>query len=73
MIKIEKGVPLGEKGGRPWKYKEYIDAFLDMDKGDSFVVDNYKIVNSVRKNAWKKKVALSFRKLSTGRYRIWKV
>ena len=73
MIKIEKGIPLGEKGGRPWKYKEYIDAFLDMDKGDSFVVDNYKIVNSVRKNAWKKKVALSFRKLSTGRYRIWKV
>jgi hypothetical protein len=73
MIKIEKGIPVGEKGGRPWKYKEYIDAFLDMDKGDSFVVDNYKIVNSVRKNAWKKKVALSFRKLSTGRYRIWKV
>lgn len=73
MIKIEKGIPIGEKGGRPWKYKEYIDAFLDMDKGDSFVVDNYKIVNSVRKNAWKKKVALSFRKLSTGRYRIWKV
>ena len=56
MIKIEKNIPI-VNNGRPCKYKEYVDAFLDMDKGDSFVVDNYKIVNSVRKHAWKKKVA----------------
>jgi hypothetical protein len=72
MIKIEKNIPI-VNNGRPCKYKEYVDAFLDMDKGDSFVVDNYKIVNSVRKHAWKKKVALSFRKLSTDRYRIWRI
>ena len=72
MIKIEKNVPI-INNGRPWKYKEYVDAFLDMDKGDSFVVDNYNIVDSVRKHAWKKKVALSFRKLSTDRYRIWRI
>jgi len=53
MIKIEKNIPI-VNNGRPCKYKEYVDAFLDMDKGDSFVVDNYKIVNSVRKHAWKK-------------------
>ncbi len=72
MRKIKKKIPI-VNNGRPCKYKEYVDAFLDMDKGDSFVVDNYKIVNSVRKQAWKKKVALSFRKLSTDRYRIWRI
>jgi len=73
MIKIEKGVPLGEKGGRPWKYKEYVDAFLSMEEGDSFTVSDYNIVDSVRKYAWKHNIPVSFRTISSKEYRIWRI
>ena len=52
MIKIEKNIPI-TKGGRPRKYKEYIDAFDSMSLNESFLVNDYKIVDSVRRYAWK--------------------
>jgi hypothetical protein len=58
--------------GRPWKYKEYVDAFMNMKHGDSFVVNDYNIVDSVRKYAWRKGIPCRFRTLAREKYRIWK-
>tara|TARA_R100001082_G_C4344706_1_gene151775 strand:- start:462 stop:686 length:225 start_codon:yes stop_codon:yes gene_type:complete len=71
MVKIEKGIKI-ESMGRPWKYKEYVDAFMTMDVGDSFVVNDYKIVNTIRKYAWKQKVPCRFRTIAKEKYRVWK-
>ena len=72
MIKIEKNVPIS-KGGRPRKYKEYIDAFNGMSLNESFLVNDYKIVNSVRRYAWEQKIPCKFRTISRDSYRIYKV
>lgn len=73
MIKIENNIPLPDKGGRPWKYKEYVDAFVSMKEGESFVVYDYNIVDSVRRYAWKKKIPCKFRTVAREKYRIWKI
>ena len=72
MIKIEKNIPI-TKGGRPRKYKEYIDAFDGMGLNESFLVNDYKIVDSVRRYAWKQKIPCKFRTIAKNSYRIYKV
>ena len=72
MIKIEKNIPIS-KGGRPRKYKEYIDAFDGMSLNESFLVNDYKIVDSVRRYAWKQKIPCKFRTIAKNSYRIYKI
>ena len=72
MIKIEKNIPI-TKGVRPRKYKEYIDAFDSMSLNESFLVNDYKIVDSVRRYAWKQKIPCKFRTIAKNSYRIYKV
>jgi len=45
---------------------------MNMKYGDSFVVNDYNIVDSVRKYAWKKNIPCKFRTLAREKYRIWK-
>ncbi len=72
-IKIDNNIPVpGRQGGRPWKYKEYVDAFISMKEGESFVVYDYNVVDSVRKYAWKNSVPCRYRTLARDKYRIWK-
>ena len=79
MIKIEKNIPIEGRG----KYKEYIQAMVNMRKNESFVVDGYKIVDAVRGYAWRKGHKISFREIEKSydknrrvdniKYRIWKL
>ena len=59
MIKIEKNIPIEGRG----KYKEYIQAMVNMRKNESFVVDGYKIVDALRGYAWRKGHKISFREI----------
>tara|TARA_R100001086_G_scaffold202287_1_gene118420 strand:- start:1717 stop:1968 length:252 start_codon:yes stop_codon:yes gene_type:complete len=73
-IIIEKNIKIDFiNNGRPTKYKDYLNAFMSMDYGDSFVVKDYKIVDAVRNYAWKQKVPCKFRTIAKEKYRIWKV
>ena len=72
VIEIEKNIPLN-RAGRPRKYKEYIEAFVSMDPNDSFVVDDYKIVDSVRRYAWLNKITCKFRTTKKNEFRIFKI
>jgi len=69
MIKIEKNVHLSARS----KYDEYIQAMINMEKGESFMVNDYKIVDAVRGYAWRKGFKVSFRTVSREKYRIWKL
>jgi|TARA_X000001382_G_scaffold31179_1_gene20133 sulfur relay (sulfurtransferase) DsrC/TusE family protein len=69
MIKIEKDVHLSARS----KYDEYIQAMINMKKGESFVVNEYKIVDAVRHYAWQKGIKVSFRTIAKEKFRIWKL
>lgn len=69
MIEIEKDVQMSARS----KYDEYIQAMLNMKKGESFVVNEYKIVDAVRHYAWQKGIKVSFRTIAKEKFRIWKL
>jgi hypothetical protein len=46
---------------------------IDMKKGESFVVNNYKIVDAVRSYAWRKGYKITFRTIAKEQFRIWKL
>ena len=80
MIKIEKDKPIIGKG----KYKEYIETMLSMKKDDSFLTNDYKVVDAVRGYGWRKgvfnvafreveKVYHRNRRLKEVIYRVWKL
>jgi hypothetical protein len=69
MVKIEKDVNLSVRS----KYDEYIQAMINMEKGESFMVNDYKIVDAVRSYAWRKGFKVSFRTVAREKYRIWKL
>ena len=72
MIKIEDNLPVRGTS----KYSEYFDVLYNMKSGQSFLVDDYKVVDAVRHRAWEEKIPLSFRQVKeTGKplqYRIWR-
>ena len=72
MIKIEKNVPR-ENVGRKRKYKEFIDAYDSLGYEESFVVNDWKIVDSIRAYAWKKKAPCSYRTIDKNTFRIYKI
>ncbi len=73
MIEIEKDIPISHRS----KYDEYIKAMVNMKSGESFVVNDYKIVDAVRSYAWRKKHKITFRTIKKfgqkKEYRIWKL
>ena len=71
MIDIESNIPIKFVS----KYNEYIDAWLDMNNGESFVVKEKGVVEGLRGYVHRKetKSKLSYRTLTKGRYRIWKL
>ena len=71
MIKIEKNKQI-EKSGRKRKYKEFIDAYDSLGYEESFVVNDFKIVDSIRNYAWKKKSPCTYRTIDKNTYRIYK-
>ena len=72
VIKIEDNVPIKRNS----KYSEYFDILYKMKSGQSFLVDDYKVVDAVRHRAWEEKIPLSFRQVKEiGKplqYRIWR-
>ena len=50
---------------------------VNMKSGESFVVNDYKIVDAVRSYAWRKKHKITFRTIKKfgqkKEYRIWKL
>jgi hypothetical protein len=70
-MKIEKDIPI-TRAGRPRKYQKYIDVFNSMGLNESFVVHDYKIVDSIKYYAWKRHIKMSFRTIAREKYRIWK-
>ena len=73
MIKIEKNLPVPKPAQISRKYKEYQEAFNNMDLGDSFVYNYMKIVDSVRGYAWKNKMPCKYRTIKKDEYRIYKL
>tara|TARA_R110000787_G_scaffold268852_1_gene375453 strand:- start:1768 stop:1992 length:225 start_codon:yes stop_codon:yes gene_type:complete len=73
MIEIESNIKITKQS----EYHEYIDAMISMKKGDSFLVDNYKIVDAVRAYAHNKGFKVTYRTIhETGKqkqFRIWKL
>ena len=80
MITIEKDIPIKHRS----KYHKYIQAMIDMKKDESFVVNDYKIIDALRNYAWRKrlfnvafreikKVYHKNRRLKEVVYRIWKL
>ncbi len=69
MIKIEKNIPVSHQS----KYDEYIQTMIDMKSGESFIVNDYKIVDAVRGFGWRKGHKVSFRTIAKEKYRIWKL
>jgi hypothetical protein len=73
MIEIESNIRITKQS----EYHEYIDAMISMNKGDSFLVDNYKIVDAVRAYAHNKGFKVTYRTIhETGKkkkFRIWKI
>ena len=65
------------------KYKKYIETMINMKKDDSFLTNDYKVVDSVRGYAWRKGFNIAFREVEkiyskTRRleeviYRVWKI
>ena len=70
-MKIEKDIPI-TRAGRPRKYQKYIDVFNSMGLNESFVVNDYKIVDSIRYYAWKRGIKMSFRTIAKEQFRVWK-
>ena len=72
MIKIEDNVPVKRNS----KYSEYFDILYKMKSGQSFLTDDYRVVDAVRHRAWEEKIPLSFRQVKEiGKplqYRIWR-
>tara|TARA_R100001509_G_scaffold30468_1_gene16299 strand:- start:1067 stop:1291 length:225 start_codon:yes stop_codon:yes gene_type:complete len=68
-ILIEKDV---KDTGRTSKYQEYIDTVTDMGIGDSFVVDDFQIVDALRHYAWRQGYKVTYRTLDKDKYRVWK-
>jgi hypothetical protein len=72
MIEIENNVPI--RGNS--KYSKYYDVLYKLKSGQSFLVDDYYIVDAVRRRAWEEKIKVSFRQVKeTGKplqYRIWR-
>tara|TARA_X000001382_G_scaffold58827_1_gene40429 strand:+ start:433 stop:642 length:210 start_codon:yes stop_codon:yes gene_type:complete len=69
MIEIEKNIPISHQS----KYDKYIQAMIDMKSGESFVVNDYKIVDAVRGFAWRKEYKIKYRTIAREKYRIWKL
>jgi len=69
MIEIEKNIPISHQS----KYDKYIQAMINMGKGESFVVNDYKIVDAVRGFGWRKGHKVKFRTIAKDKYRIWKL
>ena len=69
MIEIEKNIPISHQS----KYDEYIKAIINMRSGESFVVNDYKIVDAVRGFAWRKGHKVKFRTIAKEQFRIWKL
>ena len=71
MIEIEDNLPVRGTS----KYSKYYDVLYKLESGQSFLVDDYYIVDAVRHRAWEEKIPLSFRQVKeTGKplqYRIW--
>tara|TARA_R100001015_G_C4631106_1_gene193355 strand:+ start:2669 stop:2893 length:225 start_codon:yes stop_codon:yes gene_type:complete len=68
-ILIEKDV---KDTGRTSKYQQYIDTVTDMEIGDSFVVDDFQIVDALRHYAWRQGCKVTYRTLNNHKYRVWK-
>ena len=68
-IEIEKDIPISSQS----KYDKYIQAMIDMKKGESFVVHNYKTLDAVRGYAHRKGYKVSFRTIAREQFRIWKL
>ena len=68
-ILIEKDV---KDTGRTSKYQQYIDTVTDMEIGDSFVVDDFQIVDALRHYAWRRGYKVTYRTLDKDKYRVWK-
>jgi len=72
VIKIEDNVPVKRNS----KYSEYFDILYKMKSGQSFLTDDYRVVDAVRHRAWEEKIPLSFRQVKEiGKplqYRIWR-
>ena len=72
VIKIEDNVPIKRNS----KYSEYFDILYKMKSGQSFLTDDYRVVDAVRHRAWEEKIPLSFRQVKEiGKplqYRIWR-
>ena len=69
MIEIEQDIPISNQS----KHDKHIQAMINMKKGESFVVNNYKIVDAVRSYAWRKGYKITFRTIAKEQYRIWKL
>tara|TARA_R110001599_G_scaffold252017_1_gene452101 strand:+ start:16 stop:225 length:210 start_codon:yes stop_codon:yes gene_type:complete len=69
MIEIEKNIPISHQS----KYDKYIQAMINMNPGESFLTDSYKIVDAVRGYAWRKGYKVKFRTIAREKYRIWKL
>ena len=73
MIQIENNIPIPvEKGGNV-KYKEVSDTFDEMQKDQSIIVDNVKVVNALRRYAKDRGSNICYRKLSQDQYRVWRI
>jgi hypothetical protein len=72
VIKIEDNVPIKRNS----KYSEYFDILYKMKPGQSFLTDNYRVVDEVRHRAWEEKIPVCYRSIKeTGKplqYRIWR-
>ena len=69
MITIEKNIPLKFKS----KYDKHIKAMISLKKDESFLVNDYKIVDAVRNFAWKNGYKIAFRTIAKEQFRIWKL
>lgn len=78
-IKIDKGIPIGDKG-RPEKYRQYYDAIDTMEHGDSFEVRCMRTWDACRQYQYTKEfqsknkgVRIITKRYTGNKYRIWKV
>jgi|TARA_R110000824_G_C15005012_1_gene656667 hypothetical protein len=69
MIEIEKNIPISKQS----KYDKYIQAMVNMKEGESFTVNDYRIVDAVRNYGWRKGLKITFRTIAKEKYRIWKL
>ena len=73
MIMIESDMPV-IRGGI---YKEYYDAIENMNPGQSFLVDDILIIESVRHYAWSQKIKTRYRVIKEvgkpPKWRLWRL